>query len=94
MDIAVGRINETECPKHKHRGKDKEGAGGDATPGSVQKPADVDRELRRFRAGQEHAKIQSVEKARLADPFFSLDQLCLHDRDLSGWSAETDEPEL
>ena len=44
--------------------------------------------------GQQHAEIQRVQKARLADPSFFLDQLGLHDRDLPGRPAERDEAKL
>src|SRR5450631_4615187 len=53
-DVAVGRVNETEHPKHKHRRNDKESASYDAAPRFVQKPADIDRELLRFRAGEQN----------------------------------------
>jgi len=57
-------------------------------------PADVDGELLRFRAGKQHAKIQRVQKACAVDPAFFLDQLGLHDRDLTSRSTERDEAEF
>ena len=60
----------------------------------MEEPANIDRELLRFGSGQEHAEVERVEKTRLTDPAFLLDQLGLHDRDLPGRSAEANEPEL
>ena len=71
--IAIGGVNETQSPQNEHRRDDKERAGHNAAPGFVQKPAAVDGELLRLGSGQEHAKIQRMQKARLADPAPSLD---------------------
>ena len=60
----------------------------------MQEPADINGKLDRFGAGQEHAVIERVQKARLTDPFLFLDQLGLHDRDLPGWPAKGNEAEL
>jgi hypothetical protein len=43
---------------------------------------------------QEHAEIQRVEEAALADPASLLHQLRLHDRDLPSRTAEADEAKL
>jgi hypothetical protein len=48
----------------------------------------------RFGPGEQHAKVECVEEPVVADPTAFLDQLAVHDRDLAGRSAETDEPEL
>src|SRR5439155_125039 len=66
----------------------------DAAPGFVKKPADINRKLLRLRAGQQHAEVERVQKARLADPPFLFDQLRLHDRDLAGRAAKGDEAKL
>src|SRR6266478_3298722 len=91
---AVSGVDETQSPENKNRRYDKECAGDDAAPGFVKKPPDVDGELLRFRAGQQHAKVERVQKSRLADPSFPFDQLRLHNRDLAGRSAKADESEL
>jgi len=39
-------------------------------------------------------KLRRVEKALLAEPFFLFHQLGVHDRDLTGGSAEADETQL
>ena len=60
----------------------------------MQEPADVSRELLRLGPGKKHAIVEGVKKARLTDPLFLVDQLGLHDRDLAGRSAETNQSEL
>ena len=61
---------------------------------SVHEPADVDGELLRLGAGQQHAVVERVQEALLADPAAPLDQLAVHDGDLSRRAAEGDEAEL
>ena len=60
----------------------------------MQQPADVRRELLRFRAGQQHAVVQRVQESRLADPAPPLDQLAMHERDLAGRPAEAEPADL
>src|SRR5258708_40190038 len=52
---------------------------------------DVYSELLGLRSGQEHPIVQRVEKPRIADPFLFLDDDPVHDGDLAGRSAETQE---
>ena len=55
----------------------------------VQQPADVRRELLRFRAGQQHAVVERVQEARSRRSIgASLDELAVHHRDLARRSAE------
>ena len=61
---------------------------------AVHEPADVGRELLRLGTGQQHAVVERVQEALLADPAAPVDELAVHDRDLAGRSAEGDEPEL
>src|ERR1700730_4780558 len=93
-DIAERGVNITQRPKNKDRRNDKKRSGNDAAPGSVQEPANINRELLRFGAGKQHAKIERMKETRLADPLLFLDQLRLHDRDLAGGSAKRDESEF
>ena len=60
----------------------------------MQQPADVGRELGGLGTGQEHAVIQRVKESRLADPAPFFHQLGVHDRNLTGRSAEADEAKL
>ena len=69
-------------------------AGDDPAFDAVQEPADVDGELLRLRAGQQHAVVQRVEEPGVADPPAALDELVVHDRDLPGRPTEVDEAEL
>src|SRR5436853_366193 len=54
----------------------------------------INRELLRFRPGQQHAKIQRVEKMRFADPLLFLHDLSVHHRDLAGRSAKGNKAKL
>jgi hypothetical protein len=56
--------------------------------------ADVDGELLRFGAREDHAEIEGAEELLLADPPLSLDELAVHDGNLPGGAAEIDESEL
>ena len=87
-------INVTERPENKDGWNNKERARHDAAARLVQKPADVNGELLRFGAGQEHAEIQRMKKMRFADPLFLLHQLGVHHRDLAARSAERDKAEF
>ena len=60
----------------------------------MQKPADINSELLCFRSGQQHAKIQGVEKMRFADPLLFLDNLRVHHRDLAGRPAKGNKAKL
>ena len=55
---------------------------------AVHQPADVDGELLRLGAGQQHAVVERVQEPLLADPAAPLDQLAVHDRDLACRPAE------
>jgi hypothetical protein len=60
----------------------------DPAPGAMQQPADVHRQLLRLRARQQHAVVERVQEARLADPAPLLDQFAMHQRDLPRRPAE------
>src|SRR5262245_10145467 len=60
----------------------------------MHQPADVNGELLRLRAGQQHAVVERVQKSFFTQPAPPLDQLTVHDRDLTGRAAEGDEPQL
>ena len=91
---AEGNVDPRQPNQDEQRGQHKQSARHDAAPGAVHQPADVDRELLRLGAGQQHAIVQRVQKALFADPAFLLDQLGVHDGDLPGRATETDEAEL
>ena len=60
----------------------------------MHQPADVGGELLRFRARQEHAVIQRVQKSPLGNPSSVHDQFLVHEGYLSSRAAEADEAEL
>jgi hypothetical protein len=90
--VAKGDIDPGQQHQHQQRGQDEQPASDEAAPGTVQQPADVGRQLLRFRAGQQHAVVERVQEPALADPAAPLDELGMHDRDLPGGSAEADAP--
>jgi hypothetical protein len=85
-------------PRQRHQNEKrrqyKQSPRDDAAPGAVHEPADVDGELLRLGPGQQHAVVQGVQKPLFTDPAFLLDQLGVHDGDLPGRAAKTDETEL
>src|SRR3954452_23323764 len=92
--VTKSGVDITKCPQDKDGWNNEERAGDDTAPGLVQKPADIGSKLLRLGTRQEHAVIQRVQKSRLTDPFLLLHQLSLHNCDLAGRSAETDETEF
>ena len=70
-------------------GSTKQSPGRESATGAVQQPADVDGKLLGLGTGQQHAVVQGVEEAVLADPALLLDQDAVHHRDLAGRSAKT-----
>ena len=92
--IAEAEVDPRERDQDEQRRQHEQTAGHDAAPRTVHEPADVRRELLRLGAGQQHAVVQRVQEALLADPAPALDELRVHDRDLSRGSAEADEAEL
>ena len=81
-------------PEEQHdRRNDEAEAGNQPAAHAVQPPAEVDRELQRLGAGQQHAEIESVGESSLVDPAALIDELAVHDGDLARRSAERDEAE-
>lgn len=60
----------------------------------MHQPADVGSQLLRFRSGQQHAEIERVQETPLGNPAPPLHQFLVHQRNLSGRAAKTDETEL
>src|SRR5262245_48711989 len=93
-NIAVGRIDVGEREQDEDRRDDKEGSGDNAAQGPMQQPAYINGELLSLRAGQQHAVVERMQKSLFTQPAPPLDQLTVHDRDLTGRAAEGDEPQL
>ena len=77
METTPGRTNSTPAMMPPER--------------AVHEPADVGGELLRLGAGQEHAVVQGMQEAVLADPALLLDDDAVHDRDLAGGAAEAEQ---
>ena len=60
----------------------------------MHQPADIDSELLSLGPREEHAVIQSVEETFIRKPPPFLDQLAVHYRYLTGWTAEGNKPQL
>ncbi len=93
-DVTVYRVGVRQAEEEKDRGQDEECPGHEPASRAVEQPSGVDRELMCLRAGQQHAVVEGVEEALLVEPSASLDQLPVHDRDLSRGAAERDEAQL
>ncbi len=93
-NVAVGHVQPRQRDEHDERGQHEQRARDDAAPRPVHEPSDVGRELLRLGAGQDHAVVERVQEALLRDPALRIDEIVMHDRDLAGGSAETDEAEL
>jgi hypothetical protein len=92
--LAVGQVDPRQRDEDEQRRQHEQPAGHEAPAAAVHQPADVGGELLRFGPGQQHAVVQRVQEALLADPAPPLDQLGVHDGDLPGRPAEADEAEL
>ena len=92
--LAEGHVDPRQHDQDEERRQNEQAAGDDAAPGSVHEPADVGRELLRLWAGQHHAVVERVQKTAFGDPAPFFHELLMHDRDLSGRTAEADESEL
>jgi len=77
--------------KDRERARQNEQRARDQPPAhAVEQPADVCRQLLRLGPGQQHAKVERVEKPRFADPSLLVDQDAMHQRDLPCRPAETE----
>ena len=68
--------------------------GNEAAMRAMQQPADVHRELLRFRSRQQHAVVQRMQEPIFADPALLVDQNAVHHRDLPGRPAEAEGGDL
>ena len=71
-----------------------QGASHYPAPSTVHQPTQVSGQLLGFRAWQQHAVIQGMQKTLLGNPAVTLNQFLMHDGDLPGWPAKTDETQL
>jgi hypothetical protein len=88
-DLAEGGVDDAQRHDGDDAGEDEETARHDAAGGAVHQPADIGRELLRLGARQQHAVVERMQKPALGNPALLLDQDAVHDRDLSGRAAKT-----
>src|SRR5262245_8939520 len=93
-NVAVCSVDVREREQDEDRRDYKEGAGDDAARDPAQQPADINGKLLRLRTGQQHAVVERMQKSLFTQPAPPLDQLTVHNRDLTGRAAERDEPKL
>jgi hypothetical protein len=60
----------------------------------VASPADVSRQLLRFRTRQQHAKVKRPEKLVFTDPVLTFNHFLVHDRNLTRRTAEAYKSQL
>ena len=89
--VAVRHVEPRQRDQHDERRQHEQRARDDAAPGAMHEPADVGRELLRFRTRQHHAIVERVQESRFRNPALRLDQIAMHERDLPGRTAEADE---
>ena len=87
-DIAVEEIEPAQAHDRDDAGQHEQDAGDEPAADAVHQPADIGGELLRLGAGQQHAEVERVQEAALADPAPLLDQHLVHQRDLAGRPAE------
>ena len=87
-DLSVGRVDPAQNPKSNKSGEDEQRPRDDPAVDAMHQPPDIYRELMSLWAGEEHAVVERVQEAPLAEPMFFLDQYAVHDRDLAGGTAE------
>ncbi len=83
---------ESVKPRQHHNGEEarqhEEGPGNDPALRLVQEPPYVNGKLLGLGTGQQHAVVERVQEALLANPPFLLDEDTMHYRDLTCGSAE------
>ncbi len=87
-DLAPGGVDQAQGHDGDKPRQDEQRAGDEPALRLVQEPADIDRELLRLGAGQEHAIVERVQEPVLAEPALLLDEDAMHHGDLPGRPAE------
>ncbi len=75
-------------------GQHKQSARHHPAPGAVQQSAGVDGQLLGFRSGKEHTVIERMQETPVADPPPFLHQFRVHQPDLPGGTAKTEQADL
>ena len=92
--LPEGRIGRAQGEDDAETRQHEQDAGDQAAAHAVQQPADVGRELLRFRTRQQHAEIERMQELRFADPFALVDHQAMHECDLACRAAEAEATDL
>jgi hypothetical protein len=60
----------------------------------VQFPPDIDGKLLGFGARKQHAETECMKEETVANPFFFVDQVVVHDCDMAGGASKADPSQL
>src|SRR5262249_20342780 len=88
---AVRSIDVAEPHDRDDAGDDEEAAGHDSAERAMHQPADIGRKLLRLGAGQQHAIVERMQKARFGNPLFLVDDDTMHHCDLTGGPSEAEQ---
>src|SRR5205085_10878397 len=83
-DMAILGIDQAERSKGEQARQYEQGSRDETAADAMQQPADIDRELVRFGARQQHAVVKRMQKPRFADPALPFNRDAGHDGDLAG----------
>ena len=92
--LLIADVKHAESKDNQRPRQDKQYPGDNPTAHPVQKPAKIDGKLLRFRTGKQHAEIQRMKEATLADPFQFVNQQPVHHGDLTSRPAEAQQADL
>jgi hypothetical protein len=70
-------------------GQDEQNASHQRAADAMHQPPDVGRQLLRLWPRQQHAEVQCMQKPPITQPALLLNKDAVHDRNLPGWPAET-----
>jgi hypothetical protein len=89
-NVAERSVDVTQRHDRDDAGDDEKAACQQASHSPVHQPADIGCKLLCFRARQQHAVAQRMEKSILGNPSLLFDEDAMHDGDLPGGSTETE----
>jgi hypothetical protein len=92
IDMGHGQVAKQQ--HNKERRNYEQAFSGNAAPRAVESPADVGRQLLRFRTRQQHAKVKRPEQLVFTDPVSTFDYLLMHDGNLTCRAAEAYKSQL
>ena len=93
-DMAISHVNPRQADQHEQRWQHKQYTRRNATPCFVHQPTNVGGQLLSFRARQDHAVIERMQKAFFRQPTPAHHQLFVHDGNLARRATKADETQL